>query len=79
MPNVVKSGDLFTVTGKHFTANSSVMIDWSTPDQWVTTDANGSFTITLPTAGRTSGTYYVGVTDTNFSPYLTISAAIVVQ
>jgi hypothetical protein len=56
-----------------------VMIDWNTPDQWVTTDANGSFTITLPTAGRTSGTYYVGVTDTNFSPYLTISAAIVVQ
>ena len=75
-PNVVNSGDLFTVTGKHFTANSGVMIDWNTPDQWVTTDANGSFTVTLPTAGRTSGTYYVGVTDTH---YLTISAAIVVQ
>lgn len=79
-PTIVQNGDTLTVSGKHFSANALVYISWANSPYYgktLSTNANGSFTTTIPVSGIPSGTYYVVATDALSN--LFVSVAVVVQ
>ena len=75
-PNVVQNGNSVTVTGKHFSANAQILV-FGNSNQYVTANANGSFSATVVLSGYQPGSYNLTVEDMSTS--IQVSAQFVVQ
>jgi hypothetical protein len=75
----VMASHAYTITGKNFTPNNYVALDWRFPDNWlanrfVQTDATGSFSATY-VAGAIHGTGTVKVTAFDYGTKVTTAPA----
>jgi hypothetical protein len=70
-PTTLHNGDTITLTGAHFSANSSITLEWGaeggSPSSDITTDANGSFTAAVQIEDRATGTNTLCATDNTHS------------